>query len=1097
MMSATEPDHDPSASTPEEAFDADEPTTATHYSLSRAVHARKSEYVRPHRIRVKIGTWNVAGCPGTDKDIDSWFIAGDGLEPKLNAGLMNLGLSEDSIEAKTGTGPQHASVETHQAEEKDESKAQSTPGGDTEEPTIRAVGGDKIGLYVLGLQEIVNLNRVHQSFYSDASAVAKWQDALEAALPKDYTLVASQQLVGLLLLIYASPEVAPTISNESTLSMGTGLLGYMGNKGAVVSRLLLGETTRLVFSNCHLASGHDQTSLDRRCWDYNKIMTNTAFSPISRAGVSEDEGDKMGDEDFTFFFGDLNFRLDGLPGNDIRHLLTLHSRGEYDVSNTPSAEQLGEESVFVLHDNEDETSDGTSTPTMVSRETSFDRNGESDESSEELPDPDDFEPDPHNDPASLQATLDSLLPHDQLQQVIKSKKAFHEGWREGPITFLPTYKYDVGTVGLFDTSEKKRAPSWCDRILFRTRKDIKQHKKQLQDQLDAKIRDDDLKKRGIEQAAEDENVLFDYDPTADSSTDQIASRDAAYDYDDYNEDEDNMEQVTTRDGFVDEISLDLYTSHQRVMSSDHKPLVAVFTLQYDAVVPELKAKVHAEVARELDRVENEGRPGITIVVDGSGAASANEGSAGDGSSGVEFGDVGFLRKKSRSLTIANTGRVQAKLQFLEKPRSDDDDDTQTPSWLGVQFATSLNDYDERKREISQAEISLDPGDTINAVIEVEVHDLKQLRALNENPTQLEDVLVLRVVDGRDHFIPIRASWQPSCFGRSLEELIRIPKGGITTLIKQRPRTGSIPYSLDVHGSSPTELFKLIEAIESLAERLIADENMIEEVYVPREKAGWPFDRQTWTCTADNDYAVLRGDIVEALENGKPVLEALRADVPALKRLEIVAEALVLFLESMQDGIIAETLWKQIETALPQLGAKTTAAEVEDVKTGVLDSLSASPYHNISFVFLMAMLSRVAGELLPLGKEEREVLSGNGNGSGSGSGGINGSGGGWKPVSLGKRSSLSLRRRDTNSGSGSGGGSGSGSGSGSIDELAIQRRLAWERRTAEVMGVVICRAPGVGVEGVGDKGDKGREKERKAAEEKMRALVEVFMRRDGP
>lgn len=360
----------------------------------------------------------------------------------------------------------------------------------------------------------------------------------------------------------------------------------------------------------------------------------------------EEEGDKIGDEDFTFFFGDLNFRLDGLPGNDIRHLLTLHARGEYDIGNTNSNPQLGGDSVFVLHDNEDENSDGASTPTMVSQEASFDQN-DSDESSEELPDPDDFVPDPHDDPASLQATLDSLLPHDQLHQVMKNKKAFHEGWREGPITFLPTYKYDVGTVGLFDTSEKKRAPSWCDRILYRTRKDTERYTKQQQDQLDAKNRDDDMKKRGIEQAADDESVLFDYDPTTDSSSDNPPTGDAAYDYDEYDEEEDNTEQATIQDGFIDEICLGLYTSHQRITSSDHKPLVGIFTLKYDAVVPELKAKVHAEVARELDRVENEGRPGITVVVDSGELTSGDRGSAGDGSGGIDFGDVGFMRRKSR------------------------------------------------------------------------------------------------------------------------------------------------------------------------------------------------------------------------------------------------------------------------------------------------------------------------------------------------------------------------------------------------------------------------------------------------------------------
>ncbi|KAI0117936.1 type II inositol-1,4,5-trisphosphate 5-phosphatase [Nemania sp. FL0031] len=1058
-MMSTHPEHDPSIHTadgPADPVDPAEPASATHYSLSRAVNARKSEYTRPHRIRIKIGTWNVADCPGTDKDLASWFIEGDGLEPKFNTDLAKLSLSEDSIEAdgkstahQTSGAPEGEQTPPDVADAPDEPTEES--GSDTGDPAIRDVGGDKIGLYVLGLQEIVDLNIVQRSLYSDPGAVAKWQEALESALPRDYILVACQQLVGLLLLIYASPEVAATISNESTVSIGTGILGYMGNKGAVVSRLLLGGTTRLVFSNSHLASGHDQASLVRRCWDYNKIITQTTFTPISQSGVMEEEGDKIGDEDFSFFFGDLNFRLDGLPGSDIRHLLTLHARGEYDVNNTQSSPQLGEESVFVLHENDNETTDGTSTPGMVSREASFDRNeSESDESSEDLPDPDDFVPDPHDDPASLQATLDSLLPHDQLRLAMKNKKAFHEGWREGPITFLPTYKYDVGTVGLFDSSEKKRAPSWCDRILYRTRRDIEKYTKNHQDQVDAKNRDDDMRKRGIEEAAEDESVLFDYDPTTDSSKDNQATGDTVYDYDEYDDEEETVDQATTQDSPIDEISLDLYTSHQRIMSSDHKPLVAIFTMKYDAIVPELKAKVHAEVARELDRAENEGRPSITIVVDGGDPTNTDRGATADGSGSIDFGHVGFMRRESRSLTIANTGRVRADLDFLEKP-SHEDGDSRKPEWLGVKFIHSLNEYNEKDGDTFNRGISLEPGETVNAVIEVEICDLKQLQGLNETPTQLEDVLVLRVADGRDHFISIRAAWRPSCFGRSLEELIRIPKGGISALIKERPNTGSIPYSLDVQSSSPPELFKLIEAIESLTERVIADENMIEDIQIPREKVGWPFDREMRQTSEDGDYATLRGVIIEALENDQPILEALTADVPALKRLEIASESLLLFLKSMPDGIISAPLWARIEQTLPDIASTKTQAEVEDVKTSVLDILSTAPYYNISFVFLTAMLARVGGELLPLNKDEREAVNTR------------------KPGSLGKRS-LSFRR---NAGS-------------TVDEGAIQRRLAWERRVAEIFSSAICRtvAP-------------ANAKEKKTVEDKMRSVVEVFMRRDGP
>lgn len=65
--------------------------------------------------------------------------------------------------------------------------------------------------------------------------------------------------------------------------------------------------------------------------------------------------------------------------------------------------------------------------------------------------------------------LATLLSHDQLLREIKFNRAcrFRE-FSEGPITFMPTYKYDPYTDE-YDSSEKRRSPAWCDRMLWRTR----------------------------------------------------------------------------------------------------------------------------------------------------------------------------------------------------------------------------------------------------------------------------------------------------------------------------------------------------------------------------------------------------------------------------------------------------------------------------------------------------------------------------------------------------------------------------------------------------------------------------------------------------
>lgn len=1003
---------------------------STPLSLARATYARRAEYVRPHRIRVKIGSWNVAGCPGTDNDLASWFVEGKGVDKHLT----------------------NFDVEHNPAVEESQLTNRAVSSDDHDE--VRLVGGDKIGLYVLGLQEIVDLNMARDAVarmtYADAEPMNRWKKALEEAMPPGYELVTAEQMSGLLLLVYASPEVAPTITNVSTVQVGTGLLGYMGNKGAVTTRILLGETTRMVFVNSHLASGAEQTYLDRRLWDYNQILSRTTFEPVHLPGAPEDESEKIGDEDFAFWLGDLNFRLDGLPGPDIRRLLMLHTRGEYDLSKKLKAP--GGEDVFVVKTVDDDDDDSTIASTVSTA-------ASHDESIDSLPDPDDFEPDPHDDPASLQATLDSLLPHDQLRRVRKEKKAFHEGWREGPITFLPSYKYDVGTVGLFDSSEKQRAPSWCDRILYRTRKDKEQYDKSVREAEQAKKRDEEMKAQGLEQAAADDDVLFSYDPDADAEPDEPsrgAASSSSYEYDEYDENDDNeAEEVVTREGFTDRIELEIYTSHQRIISSDHKPIISIFNLEYDAAVPELKAKIHAEVARELDRAENEGRPLITIVVDSQdGAGSESAGRPADQGEPLDFGQVAYLQRHTIALTIANTGQAPAKFSFVEKPDSENDA-LNTPTWLSTTFLRRYSDEGQEGQKPAK-DVHLEPGDTVTAEIEILVNDIAHVRSLNEGSEKLEDILVLRVEDGRDHFIPVKAAWLPTCFGRSIEELIRVPNGGIRAFLETRGHTtGSIPYDLQVHGAAPKELFKLTELAESLATRVLADESMLEQHIIPADKPGWPFDKTAWMF---NDKESRDGQIaalVEALDTDAPLGEALPLDTPALHRLEVTAEVLLLFLKGLTDGIITAQLWAKMDVALPHLASSLastrTTAEVEDDKASILDILAAAPNHNISFVFLAATLSKIAAELSPVSRADVEQLA---------------------APSI-KRFGSRLARRMT----------GDSKGGRQQAEAALARRRARERKFAEALGRAVCRV-----------GLPAKDKERKAVEDKMRVVVEMFVRK---
>jgi hypothetical protein len=76
--------------------------------------------------------------------------------------------------------------------------------------------------------------------------------------------------------------------------------------------------------------------------------------------------------------------------------------------------------------------------------------------------------------AVKEGNLAKLLDRDQLLLSRKRNPGFRlRAFNELPITFAPTYKYDVGT-DTYDTSEKARSPAWCDRLLYRGLGRIKQ-----------------------------------------------------------------------------------------------------------------------------------------------------------------------------------------------------------------------------------------------------------------------------------------------------------------------------------------------------------------------------------------------------------------------------------------------------------------------------------------------------------------------------------------------------------------------------------------------------------------------------------------------
>jgi len=283
-------------------------------------------------------------------------------------------------------------------------------------------------VYLIALQEVQPLSG-RTAITTDADRGREWEDHFRAALGRDrVTRVASRQLVGIQLLVFATYALAPAISDVMVTDAGVGLMRAAGNKGAVAARFVLYGTTSVAAVSCHLAA-HDH-AMERRNEDFRQLLRQAVFSEAgvhdnsdwntlvnavnsgvtkakskvraagaaysasggvsSRGGGAYAPGIRLTDADALFWLGDLNYRID-LPAAEVLALIRAR------------------------------------------------------------------------DWPALRAA-------DQLS-VSKARGDVFRGFTEGVLDFAPTYKHASYGDGyeLHEDGEVKRTPAWCDRILWHTR----------------------------------------------------------------------------------------------------------------------------------------------------------------------------------------------------------------------------------------------------------------------------------------------------------------------------------------------------------------------------------------------------------------------------------------------------------------------------------------------------------------------------------------------------------------------------------------------------------------------------------------------------
>lgn len=270
--------------------------------------------------------------------------------------------------------------------------------------------GPPPSILVFGFQELVDLEDkklTAKSFFKSkkkdpsqqehmSRQYRAWRDYLvkcvENYMPADesYHLLHTASMVGLFSCVFVKADLRSRVRHVSTGEVKRGIGGLHGNKGAILLRLVLDDSS-LCFVNCHLAAGQSQTTSrhnDVAAVLESELLPAFDYKDMVDTFVGGGDGSMIMDHETCILNGDLNYRIDAMTRDAIVRA--------------------------VREDN-----------------------------------------------------LSKLLDRDQLLLSRKRNPGFRlRAFAESPITFAPTYKYNVGTDE-YDTSEKKRSPAWCDRILTR------------------------------------------------------------------------------------------------------------------------------------------------------------------------------------------------------------------------------------------------------------------------------------------------------------------------------------------------------------------------------------------------------------------------------------------------------------------------------------------------------------------------------------------------------------------------------------------------------------------------------------------------------